>query len=128
MERPELSSPPTSYACPYELYISLNPFAFNYLTAKRSSDLAHMHVLSPPLLIGWLCNQITFTSEVSLKVPERQGAGGRGDWQTDRFPSVLATAPAAFHGKAESRQMQKVDPFKKFWIILILSMLTDSCR
>lgn len=58
---------------------------------------------------------------------ESHGAGEQGGWQLDPVPSVLAAAPAGFRGKSESCQMQKVNPFKKFWIILVLSVLIDCC-
>lgn len=50
---------------------------------------------------------------MSLNVQESQGAGEQGCWQLDQFLPVLATAPAAFHGKSETSQMQKFDHFQK---------------
>jgi len=60
---------PSSHALsPYmcELRVSPNPFAFNCMTAKRVSVLAPVHVLSPPLLVGWLHSQISLVSAHEL--------------------------------------------------------------
>ena len=74
----------------------------------------------------WCLHMSCFRADEPGRAAE-PGCRWAGGWQLDPFPAVLATAPAGFHCKPESCWTQKVDPFKKFWIILTLSVLTDSC-